>query len=100
MDIVRENSYQTPFMNSTVLPTILMSLSLQKHSPDTAKIVGKEYDYVIGKWNLTCYYSFTEKFCRNDILLLQLQKKLLLALLCEQNYFFVQKKKEFKFYEK
>ncbi|XP_035225836.1 glucose dehydrogenase [FAD, quinone]-like, partial [Stegodyphus dumicola] len=47
MDIEAERVYDTPLVNSTLLPMLLLSLTLQKHTPNTARTVKTEYDYVI-----------------------------------------------------
>lgn len=46
-DLATERSYPTPFQNSTLLPLLLMSLALQKHTPDTKKSFKREYDFII-----------------------------------------------------
>ena len=49
-NIAAERAYPVPFVNSTLLPMLLLSLAKQKHSPDTAKEISREYDYIVGKY--------------------------------------------------
>lgn len=46
-DLAAERSYVTPYQNSSFLPLLLMSLAMQKHTPDTKKSFRREYDYII-----------------------------------------------------
>ncbi|XP_035224978.1 LOW QUALITY PROTEIN: uncharacterized protein LOC118197557 [Stegodyphus dumicola] len=47
MDLAAERAYPTPFVNSTLLPMLLLSLMKQRHTPKTATSINSEYDYVI-----------------------------------------------------
>lgn len=46
---MNERSYPTPYANSPFLPLLLLTLAIQKHSPDVKSTFKEEYDYVIGK---------------------------------------------------
>lgn len=46
-DLALERSYQTPFQNSSLLPLLLMTLAMQKHTPDTKRSFRRQYDYIV-----------------------------------------------------
>ncbi|KAG8184665.1 hypothetical protein JTE90_012150 [Oedothorax gibbosus] len=47
VDLARENSYLTPYANTSILPMLLLSLMQQRISPKTASSFNDEYDYII-----------------------------------------------------
>ncbi|XP_054715396.1 glucose dehydrogenase [FAD, quinone]-like [Uloborus diversus] len=47
INLENEVKYQVPFVNSTLLPLLLLSLTSQKHSPETKTKFDEEYDYIV-----------------------------------------------------